>query len=67
MALKTKQERVKVCFGNIKTYIKEIEESLNSYTTYDDLESIEMKIDKIDENLENAKQLVTLSYDELEE
>lgn len=67
MSLKSKQDQVKVYFGNIKAYMKEVEEELNSFATYSDLETIEVKIDRMIENIENAKQVVMMAYDELEE
>lgn len=67
MAIKTKIEQLKVYSGNIKGYLKEINEILNGDIDFDALFTAEQKIDRLISEAENFKDITQKAYDDLEE
>ena len=67
MAIKTKIEQLKVYSGNIKGYLKEINEILDGDIDFDALLTAEQKIDRLISEAENFKDITQKAYDDLEE
>lgn len=63
-----KVKQMKTYTGNIRAYLKEIDNILdNDDIDYDALFNIEKQVDRLVENADNLKTTVLNSYDELDE
>ena len=67
MALKSKQDSIKICCTTAAYKIKEIQNELEEFDGYNSLAFMEMKLSRAIEDLEIAKRIVMKAYDELEE